>query len=246
MVSAPARRQQVAYAKHQNPLTGLPGNLMIEQHLTRCVAGEGGYCVLYFDLDNFKAYNDVYGFESGDSVIRLLSEIIVRHVPTGEFVGHIGGDDFIAVLSSGDGEEVCKKVIAEFDQAVLSFYSESDVKSGFITARSRRGRQQRYPLLSLSVAGGTNGHHFVPDIYALSATLRDRIERHGIVRVQHLALRIGDAALAEHPLHVPAAAVAEVGDVLEQLHAFTARTILKPPSWRIVSTCAKPSPNACS
>lgn len=91
---------EVINAKHLNPLSELPGNLLIEKQIEKCIAEEGNYYILYFDLDNFKAYNDVYGFENGDRVLKKVANILKETTPKGNFVGHIGGDDFIVILSS--------------------------------------------------------------------------------------------------------------------------------------------------
>ena len=105
-------QMEVLNAKHLNPLSELPGNLLIERHLEHCISTKKDFWVLYFDIDNFKAYNDVYGFEKGDLVIKSMTEILKKFIPRDEFIGHIGGDDFIAVLFQNDGiEDLCNKII---------------------------------------------------------------------------------------------------------------------------------------
>ena len=89
---------KVNNARHSNPLTGLPGNIVIEQNIEKAIHSNEDYCVLYFDIDNFKAYNDAYGFENGDVIIKALSKAIRSNISGGKFIGHIGGDDFIAIL----------------------------------------------------------------------------------------------------------------------------------------------------
>ena len=90
---------EINVAKHMNPLTELPGNVLIEQQLQHCIDSLEGYGVLYLDLDNFKPYNDVYGFEKGDQVLMHLADILKGIVSPNDFIGHIGGDDFIVVDS---------------------------------------------------------------------------------------------------------------------------------------------------
>ncbi len=90
---------EVINAKHLNPLSELPGNMLIEKQLEMCIDSPIPYTILYFDVDNFKPYNDVYGFENGDRLIRCLSRILKEHIPKTNFIGHIGGDDFITILS---------------------------------------------------------------------------------------------------------------------------------------------------
>jgi GGDEF domain-containing protein len=113
-------QMEVLNAKHLNPLSELPGNLLIEQYLEHCITSKNDFCVLYFDIDNFKAYNDVYGFEKGDIVIKRMTELLKKIIPRDEFIGHIGGDDFIAVLFiNKDIENLCKNIISEFDKVIL-------------------------------------------------------------------------------------------------------------------------------
>jgi GGDEF domain-containing protein len=126
-------------------------------------------CVLYFDIDNFKAYNDVYGFESGDRVIRHLAGCIQEELPEGQFLGHVGGDDFVAIVRPPEVEPFCRAVIARFDGTVRSFYSPGDAQNGYILSRDRQGREEQFPIISISIAGVHSGAGRFSDIYALSA-----------------------------------------------------------------------------
>lgn len=147
---------EVEYARKLNPLTLLPGNLQIEEKLTECLTSNIDYCVLYFDIDNFKAYNDVYGFESGDRIIKELANIISKNVERDDFFGHIGGDDFIAITFSDNVETICETIIEEFCEFSRKCYSEEDMKKGYITTQNRKGIKESFPLVSLSIAGLTN------------------------------------------------------------------------------------------
>ncbi len=147
---------EVGNAMHLNPLTGLPGNILIEQYIEKCITLNSAYSILYFDLDNFKAYNDIYGFESGDMVIKSLSKIIIKCLPKGSFLGHIGGDDFIAIIYSHYPEDVCKEIINEFNSFAPSCYNDDDKSRGYIIAQNRNGVEEKFPLLSVSIAGLTN------------------------------------------------------------------------------------------
>lgn len=162
---------EVVNAKYQNPLTGLPGNVVIEQKMQQCIASGEPYCVIYFDIDHFKAYNDVYGFENGDRIIRLLAKTITNHLPPEQFAGHIGGDDFVAVLNDYENAGICREIICEFDREVVSFYNPEDVKNGYITAESRTGSIEKFPLISLSVAGTSNRFHTFSNVYELTESL---------------------------------------------------------------------------
>lgn len=148
-------------AKHSNPLTGLPGNVLIEEKLKQLVDSNDEFSVLYFDLDNFKAYNDVYGFEHGDKVIcatGLLIQKNLEEVPSSAFLGHIGGDDFIAIISGNDVTEFCRKLICEFDERVKDYCSEEDQLRGYIVTKNRHGVEEKFPLVSLSIAVVTGKH----------------------------------------------------------------------------------------
>ncbi len=150
---------KVNNAKHLNPLSGLPGNLMIDVQLEKCMYSNSRCTVIYIDINNFKSYNDVYGFGSGDRVITDLAHILTDNVPSNDFVGHIGGDDFIAVLSGGNAETVCAAIIDEFDKSVVFYYSQNDIDRGFITTKNRHGEVENFPLLSISIAGTYSDCH---------------------------------------------------------------------------------------
>ena len=136
-----------------NPLTKLPGNLSIESRIERAIAEKRPLAVLYVDLNQFKAYNDVYGYDQGDKVIKTLARVLVDQVRGGgsDFVGHIGGDDFIILSTPTLMEEVAQKVCTAFDAVVPSFYSEEDRARGSILATDRKGNKLEFPLLSVSV-----------------------------------------------------------------------------------------------
>ena len=140
-----------------NPITGLPGNNSITQYIeSKVVSGENA-SVLYTDIDNFKAYNDKYGFARGDEVIDFTSNIIqntVRSSPCPDaFVGHVGGDDFILVIPSEYGNEIPKEIIRRFDKGIIKFYNRQDTDLRYIESKNRQGKVQIYPIMSLSIAG---------------------------------------------------------------------------------------------
>ena len=138
-----------------SPLTGLPGNVQIHAELKKRLANKEDFCVLYLDLDNFKAYNDVYGFLKGDQIIKFTADTIVTSVHDAyqedTFVGHIGGDDFIAIIPGTNCEKLCQNIIASFDNNVLSFYTPEDVKKGYIEVPNRKGIIEQFPLTSISI-----------------------------------------------------------------------------------------------
>lgn len=140
--------------RRMSPLTGLPGNVQIQAELKKCLLKQKDFSVLYFDLDNFKAYNDVYGFLKGDEIIKYTSELILKAVHNfgGGFVGHIGGDDFIAIVDGIDVERICQEVIFYFDHTIQKFYTEKDCKDGYIEVENRKGIIEKFPLTSISIA----------------------------------------------------------------------------------------------
>jgi len=143
-----------------NPLTRLPGNVSIINELSSRLGKESLFAVCYIDLDKFKTYNDKYGFEHGDEVIRETARILIRVVrelgKPDDFIGHIGGDDFVIITTPQVVDNICKKIIADFENASPSFYNETDKKIGYIIARDRKGIEQKVPLLSVSIGVVTN------------------------------------------------------------------------------------------
>ncbi len=138
-----------------NPLTRLPGNISIMNELQGCIDKGSPFAVGYADLDKFKSYNDKYGFERGDEVIRETARIILNAVTLtgnpGDFTGHIGGDDFIFITCPEKSDAICLKIIEDFEKKVPEFYAPVDAKNGFISALDRKGQLQKISLLSISI-----------------------------------------------------------------------------------------------
>jgi PleD family two-component response regulator len=138
------------------PLTRLPGNIAIEHEIRRRFEAREPWAVIYADLDNFKAFNDHYGFVRGDDAIRLVSTTIsdtIKHIGIeNDFLGHIGGDDFILVTTPQRAEHMARTVAETFDRDVLPLYDPADRAKGWIAAKDRRGNNVRFPLMSLSLA----------------------------------------------------------------------------------------------
>jgi len=143
-----------------NPLTGLPGNLAIEQEMHRRLSRDEQLACCYFDLDNFKAYNDYYGFEKGDECIRWVAQLLVEACERlgleDDFVGHIGGDDFIYITRPEHFEPLCKHFCEVFDGQVGMLYNEVDRNRGYIEVTNRRDEMQRFPLMTMSIGVATN------------------------------------------------------------------------------------------
>jgi len=139
-----------------SPLTGLPGNVQIQTELKKRLLRKEKFTVLYLDLDNFKSYNDLYGFLKGDEIIKFTARTIIKNVndiaKTDIFVGHIGGDDFVAIIGENSKyEEICQKIISEFDSGVKYFFTEGDAKRGYLKVENRKGKMEHFPLTSISI-----------------------------------------------------------------------------------------------
>ncbi|MDA8131420.1 MAG: response regulator [Elusimicrobia bacterium] len=138
-----------------NPLSRLPGNPSIQARVEREIAKGAEFAVLYLDLNNFKAYNDIYGFEAGDRVIKatanLLVKLTIQNENSQDFIGHIGGDDFIVVTEYARAEELAKRILHGFDEIAPSFYSKSDRERGHIVATDRQGNIKKFPFISIAI-----------------------------------------------------------------------------------------------
>jgi diguanylate cyclase (GGDEF)-like protein len=139
-----------------SPLTGLPGNLSINEEISRRLASGEPFAILQIDIDFFKAFNDHYGYARGDEAIQRLAQIVsessLRYGGTDNFLGHIGGDDFLVVTRAGHAEELGEEIIAEFNRAVASLYDSTDRDRGYVEVRNRLHHLERFPLMSLTIA----------------------------------------------------------------------------------------------
>lgn len=145
--------QQLQAAKHSNPLTLLPGNGAIRSCIERLLATKRRFLVAYLDLDAFKPYNDVYGYAQGDQVILSLAALLKSTFsPRLDFVGHVGGDDFVVVMRCAEWRERIASVLEQFSASVAAFYSPAHASAGHIVAADREGKTRNFPLLTLSVA----------------------------------------------------------------------------------------------
>jgi len=162
-----------------NPLSRLPGNVTIMNELEAIINSDKLFAICYLDLDKFKAFNDTYGFEHGDEVIRETARIILTNVHEignkDDFVGHIGGDDFVVLTTVDKAEPICNKIIEDFDNASPQFYNQEDRKRGFIIAKDRQGNEWQVPIISISIGIVTNEHrtiHHVAEIGEIGAELK--------------------------------------------------------------------------
>jgi diguanylate cyclase (GGDEF)-like protein len=155
---------QVNQAMYTNPLSGLPGNVLIEEKMIKFLQDDSKpYSLLYLDLDHFKEYNDSYGFKRGDLLIKEISNILSKYVLLNDhedsFVGHIGGDDFIAILPHYHYELTCKYIIHEYKNRIKEYYDASDWNNQFVYTKDRSGQFGKIPLVTLSIAVVTNEYN---------------------------------------------------------------------------------------
>lgn len=143
-----------------NPLTKLPGNISLLRELENRLKSNALFAVCYIDLNKFKEFNDAYGFEMGDRIISFTANVVMKALrEQGEqtdFLGHIGGDDFIFITTVDRWENICKAVIDEFERGKMSFYKEEDRERGYIIAKNRQGQVTQVPLLGIAIAVLTN------------------------------------------------------------------------------------------
>lgn len=149
--------KRVSKNRDVNPLTKLSGNTEIEEQISYEIQKGNEFAVLYCDLDNFKAYNDAYGFENGDKVIKAVASVLaetINQVGTlDDFIGHIGGDDFVVVTSCDRMDIIGQTIANKFEEISKTFYNAHDLAAGYIIAKGREETERKYPLISISVAG---------------------------------------------------------------------------------------------
>ena len=167
-----------------NPLTKLPGNVSIQKEIENRLAAGGPLAVCYADLDHFKAFNDHYGFERGDRAIQRTAEILVEAVKhagnSTDFIGHIGGDDFVCVTTPDRAEAVCQRIVEWFDATIRDLYDEPDRLQGSFTHADRQGHPVTVGFLTISIAIVTNAERpltHLGHIAALSAELKAYAKR---------------------------------------------------------------------
>ncbi|MGB3435317.1 EAL domain-containing protein [Achromobacter sp.] len=147
---------RIEAARYANPLTSLPGNIPISRHIATLLEDADDFTICYGDLNNFKPFNDVYGYWRGDDMIMLTAEVIKRHCdPQRDFVGHVGGDDFVVLLRSPDWMERAQRIIAEFNDRAMDLYDDAGRRNGGIEAEDRYGVPRFFPFVTLGVGALT-------------------------------------------------------------------------------------------
>ena len=148
-------------AENANPLTKLPGNIIIQERVEKCIAKNERFTVIYCDLDNFKAFNDKYGIHKGDDAIKLTAgifkEAIQKNGSNDDFIGHEGGDDFILLTIPERAEKISSYITNEFDKRIRLLYANEDLGRGYIEEKSRHGDEiMKFPIMTISLAGISN------------------------------------------------------------------------------------------
>jgi diguanylate cyclase (GGDEF)-like protein len=155
-----------------SPLTGLPGGLQVERAIVQKLREGTPWAILYLDLDHFKAYNDVYGFLRGNDLIRLLANVAsatMRDIGNvTDFLGHIGGDDFVIITTPDRLDALSGELMRRFDSESRQLYTEDDLRRGTLVAPDRRGQEHAYPLVSLSIGVVTNQYRPIANIEEVS------------------------------------------------------------------------------
>ncbi len=143
-----------------NPLTKLPGNNSIREEINKCIEQKNPFAACFIDLDNFKAFNDHYGFDKGDEAIKLTAGVIINAVHKigveEDFIGHIGGDDFVVITHPDRVEAICREIINEFNKMIPGLYSEKERQEGFIISLNRKGEREEFPIMTISIGVVTN------------------------------------------------------------------------------------------
>jgi GGDEF domain-containing protein len=165
-------------ARHANPLTLLPGNIPVTEHLGRLLESAEPFVAAYVDLTDFKPFNDLYGYFRGDGMIQLLASILTEHVDAhADFVGHIGGDDFLLLMQSANWHERCHRMIEAFGQRSRALFDPLQLERGQLHGKDRHGKRQSFPLTSVTIGAVSLTPPF-PSRVEVIARLAARAKRH--------------------------------------------------------------------
>jgi diguanylate cyclase (GGDEF)-like protein len=172
---------RIEAARHANPLTLLPGNIPLTQHIQRLLSAKRGFVACYGDLNHFKPYNDLYGYWRGDEMILLAARCITAAAdPRRDFVGHVGGDDFVVLFQSDDWESRCESIVRDFNREALDRYDEEARLAGGVVAEDRHGDLRFHPLTTMSigiVVVPARGHYARPEEVANAAARAKRLAK---------------------------------------------------------------------
>ncbi|MGZ5007460.1 MAG: EAL domain-containing protein [Methylobacter sp.] len=203
-------RQQIDNAKHANPLTLLPGSVPINNRINQLLANKIPFSFGYFDLDNFKPFNDVYSYDAGDEIIKAVANTLTKHISTESgLIGHIGGDDFIVIFTCGDWLMRCENILEAFKGIVPAYYNDDDIRSGGIHTENRIGEKCFFPLVSLSIGlvdpvstSRCQSHVDIADLASEAKKMAKKIPGNSLFINQRMAAKNPDTAQAV--VHNPA------------------------------------------
>jgi len=178
--------------REANPLTGLPGNRAIEREIQIRIETEQPFACMYVDIDRFKSFNDRYGYSRGDRAISFLAGVLIscshKYGGTGDFVGHVGGDDFVVVTESDRAEDLARHVVAEFDGGIGDLHDRDDYERGYLELESRDGRFQRFPLITVTIAVVVEAQERFTHPAELSDTMAE-LKRYGKTKSDSVVVR---------------------------------------------------------
>ncbi len=166
--------RRIEAARHANPLTFLPGNIPITEHIRRLLDSQVPFAAAYFDLNNFKPYNDLYGYWRGDEMIKLAAQVIVKNADLSQdFVGHVGGDDFVALFQSENWRERCKAAVQDFNLRARALFDGPELASNGFESEDRRGFKTFFPLTTIAagIVEITDGQFMSPEEVASAAAV---------------------------------------------------------------------------
>jgi len=173
-------------AENANPLTKLPGNIVIREEAEKRIRENKKFVIIHTDLNNFKAFNDKYGLAKGDEAIRINAEVLKEALEKKgnkeDLLGHEGGDDFVLITTPDKAEDIANYVVREFDKRIRTLYSPEDLARGFIISKSRDGEIKKFPIMSISMAGATNLHRAISsyvEITNITAEVKKKAKAEG-------------------------------------------------------------------
>lgn len=172
--------RRIEAARHANPLTFLPGNIPITEHIGRLLDASARFAACYFDLNHFKPFNDLYGYWRGDEMIKLAARVIQAACdPSEDFVGHVGGDDFVVLFQSDDWMARCRRIVAEFNHQARALFDAEDVRRGGFESEDRQGCRARFALTTIAVGAVVieHGRRCTPESVASAAAAAKKVAK---------------------------------------------------------------------
>ncbi|PTD96407.1 EAL domain-containing protein [Pseudothauera lacus] len=175
--------RRIEAARHANPLTFLPGNIPITEHIRRLLDAGVDFAACYFDLNHFKPYNDLYGYWRGDEMIKLAARVILAHADAAhDFVGHVGGDDFVVLFQSEDWRQRCERVVRDFNLHARDLFDAEELTRNGFESEDRRGFKVMFPLTTMAAGvlrAGAGQFHSPEEVASAAAAAKKLAKQHG-------------------------------------------------------------------